>query len=136
MVLEWVFIIAGVIASFALESSLPEPLATWLSAEAGRDLTAREIALFVVFVPLIVCFIVSTVGLLCLRRWAAWLYLGTTAFGTLLMPFTGPTVEHAFAATLDEIGLMMAGAVIALAFFTDSLERSAEPPPPPLPRAP
>lgn len=136
LVLEWGFIVAGVAASFALESSLPEPLATWLSTEADREPTAREMTLFVGYLPLLVCFIVATVGLLFLRRWAAWLYLGATALGTLLMPFTGPTVEHAFADTLDAIGLMMAGAVIALAFFTDSLKSRAEPLPPPLPRAP
>lgn len=137
LVLEWVFIGASIVASSLLEPSLPEPLAAWLRAESEGDLTAREIMLFIAVVPLLVSMIVATVGLLCLRRWAAWLYLITNVVGTLLMTLTGPTVEHAFADALDEIGIVLSGMVIAIAFFTDSLiKKVVEQNPPPLPRAP
>jgi len=119
----WVFVVISIVASLILEPSLPEPLAAWLKADAERDITAGEFALLAAFIPLLVSIIVATAGLLCLQRWAAWLYLVTTVIGTLLMPFTGPTVEHALADTIDEIGIIMSGMVIALAFFTDSLKK-------------
>lgn len=137
LALELVFILVGVALSSALESSLPEPLAAWLQAESERDLTSGEIALFAVFVPLILTAIAATVGLFCLRRWAAWLYLFTCLLGVVLMPLTGPTVEHAIPDAFDEAALVLSGMVVALAFFTDSLKRGgAEQNPPPLPRDP
>jgi hypothetical protein len=91
--------------------------------------------IFSACLPLVASLIVSTIGLLCLRRWAAWLYLITNVVGMLLMPLTGPTVEHAFADLFDELGIVMSGMVIALAFFTDSLKKTADGQSlPPLPR--
>jgi hypothetical protein len=128
LLLEWVFVLGSVAVSLSLESSLPEPLVTWLNADAERDLSAQEIALHAVLVAIIASLVVATIGLLCLRRWAAWLYLIATVLGMFLVAFTGPTVEHAVADALDDAGMLMSGAVIALAFFTGSLDRSAPEP--------
>lgn len=137
LVLEWVFILVGMATAFALESSLPAPLAAWLKGEADSDLTSGQFVLVALGIPLIVSMIVATIGLLCLRRWAAWLYLITTVLEFLIMPFTGPTVEHALADALEQVATVLSGIVIALAFFTDSLKkRTAEQNPPPLPRGP
>lgn len=134
LVLEWMFIAIGMTISTALESSLPEPLTEWLRMETEADLTVGSIVLVALGIPLLIAAIVATIGLFCLRRWAAWLYLVTNALGMLTMPFTGPVVEHPLANAFDEMGVIMIGMVLALAFFTDSLkkESSAQNLPPPL----
>ena len=136
LVFEWVFVASAVAASFLLESSLPEPLSSWLRAESERDMTGGELIFALTCVPLIISIIVATIGLLCLRRWAAWLYLITAVVGVILMPLSGPHVEHAITDALGEIGSVMSGMVIALAFFTDSLgKKTITKEPPPMPSA-
>jgi len=131
--LEWVFGLSGVVAYFALESSLPQPLAAWLKAEAERDMTTLEMATVPVFLLFLVSYVVATVGLFRLRRWAAWLYLISCIGVVILTPLTGPTVQHALAQVLNDIAGMLSGMVIALAFFTDSLKEKDELNPPSLP---
>lgn len=134
LALEWVFIAAGITVSTIMESSLPEPLTTWLMTEAEADITIGDIAFVALAIPLLISAVVATVGLFCLRRWAAWLYLITTVLGMLLTPFTGPVVEHPLADMFDEFGIIMIGMVLALTFFTDSLKKnsSGQSIPPPL----
>lgn len=45
----------------------------------------------------------------------------------------GPTVMHALADTVDEIGILISGLIIGLAFFSDALRATpAQVTPPPL----
>ena len=60
-------------------------------------------------------------GLLFLKRWAVWLYLVSLIIGYLVFPFTGPTVEHALADTIDEISVLLSGFIIGIAFFSNAL---------------
>ncbi len=129
VVLIWIFGLAGLVADFALQSSLPAPLAAWLKADAARDPTLNDLVGLGASVLLIVSALVSTVGLLRLRRWAAWLYLATSILGTILSVVWLRTVlGHAYAYACYDVSTTFHGMVIALAFFTDSLnENSAEP---------
>jgi hypothetical protein len=126
VVLEWVFMALGIILSLLLESSLPVPLRDWLAADAEQELTLREFAVFLVAVPLITGAVVGSIGLLFLKRWAAWLYLVSLVIGTLLTPFAGPTVEHALTVSANEIAVLLSGLIIGLAFFSDALPRKPE----------
>jgi len=133
VILEWVFLITGLALSFALEGTLPLELRNWLASESERPLRLSDIALLLVGVPLLIADIVASVGLLFLQKWAAWLYLVSNVGGYLFLPFTGPSVDHAVADTMDEISTLLTGVVLTLAFFTTALEqrkRNAEPPPP------
>lgn len=119
--LELALAVVAIASSYALESFLPEPLRAWQAA-ASEAVTFGDFVLFAFIVPLIVCLLVASVGLLLLKRWAAWLYLGVTVVGVLLTPFTGPTVEHPLTDMAGEIGSILNGMVLGLAFFTDALK--------------
>jgi hypothetical protein len=123
LVCVWVCIAAEIALSFVLERSLPEPLQAWVGSEAERELTAVEVGLIVPFVSLLTAMIVATVGLFRHERWASWVYLAAAAVGILLTPYTGPNVEHALTATVSGIGSVLDGMVIALAFFSNALEK-------------
>jgi len=135
LALEWILFLFGAFANCALRSRLPEPLVAWLKVEDMGDSTTGELVLLAISLSLLVAMIVATAGLFCLRRWAAWLYLISFVLGIVIMALSGPNVEHAIASAFDDIGTALSGIVIALAFFTDSLKKSAaEQSPPPLPR--
>jgi hypothetical protein len=125
VVLEWVFAGSGIALSLLLESALPDPLRQWLSAELEKSLNLHDVLLLFLIVPLLLCAIVSSIGLFLLKRWAAWLYLGTVIVGFLLYPLMGPTVEHALADAVDDIAVVLSGLIIGLAFFSDALKPKA-----------
>ena len=119
--LELVLAVVAIASSYALDSFLPEPLRAWQAA-ASETVTFGDFILFAFIVPLIVCLLVASVGLLLLKRWAAWLYLGVSVAGVLITPFTGITVEHPLTDTAEEIGSVLNGLVLGLAFFSDALK--------------
>ena len=123
VVLEWVFVGVAIALSFLLESTLPAPLRDWLAtqAEAEGDLAPHEIALFIGMIPVLVCVLAGSIGLLFLKRWAAWLYLISVIIGYLLVPFMGPTVEHGVVDAFYEMATLLSGLIIGLAFFSDAL---------------
>jgi len=122
VVLEWVVVIIGLGLSFALEDNLPTPLKDWLVAEAERDTAAHDVVLLGGGVVFFLAAVVSSLGLLFLQRWAAWLYLLSVIFGCLLSPFIGPVVEHGVADAVDEAAIVLSGLVLGLAFFSDALK--------------
>lgn len=130
--LELALIVISIVLSMVLQPFLPEPLRAWL-AQNEQQLRPADLALFALFVPLLIALVVASVGLLLLKRWAAWLYLYVNVLGLLLVPFTGPTVEHAVAETFSEAGTMLGGVVLALAFFSDAIRRDEPHRPPPCP---
>jgi len=131
LVLEWVLFLAGLGLSFAMERFLPEPLRAWLSAEAEGDPTVRELAVFGLCILLLISGIVGTVGLFFLQRWAAWLYLINLVLGMPLALLAGPVVDHPLPYAIEEVGTIMYGMVIALAFFSDALRKQPAAPPAP-----
>lgn len=71
--------------------------------------------------------IAASIGLLLLKRWAAWLFLLTTAVAYTLMAFLGPTVEHGVTSAVNGAFSVVTGVILGLAFFTDALPaRGAE----------
>jgi hypothetical protein len=120
---ELVFIMLSIVLGLALESWLPGPLQEWLAAEADTDLTLDDGMLAAFGLLLLLSSIVASVGLFCLQRWAAWLFLFNVLAGYLLLLRTGPIIMHPVEATVDEIATLFSGLVLGLAFFTDALTR-------------
>jgi hypothetical protein len=128
VVLEWVLVGWVLALSYSLESSLPAALRDWLAADAERDLGLRVVALVVVMVPSLLAWLVGSIGLLFLKRWAAWVYLISLIVSLTLSPLFGPTVEHGSASAVNATATLLAGLIIGLAFFSDALRvRSARP---------
>ena len=121
VVLEWAFVGVAVALSFLLESSLPAPLRDWLAADAEADLAPHEAALLVAMILAMVCVLVGSIGLLFLKRWAAWLYLISVIIGYALFPFMGPSVAHGVADVVGDLATLLSGLIIGLAFFSDAL---------------
>lgn len=130
--LELALIVISIVLSMVLQPFLPEPLRAWI-AENEQQIRPADLMLFVLFIPLLIALVVASVGLLLLKRWAAWLYLYVNVLGLLLVPFMGPTVEHAVAEMFSEAATMLGGVVLALAFFSDAIRSDELRRPPPCP---
>jgi len=117
VVAEWVFGIVVIILSVVLEAFLPEPLQDYVAWTVEQDISLGEILVFLITVPLLLVYLVSSVGLFLLKNWARWLYLWTTVVFCFLYPFFGPTVEHGIADAVDEVTVILSGVIIGIAFF-------------------
>jgi type IV secretory pathway TrbD component len=121
IVLEWVCVLCSVGLSFALAGHLPAPLQAWRTQDFERGLTGQEMLVGAAMVVVLLAGVVASLGVFLLQRWAAWLYLTTRFVGCLLLPFTGPTVEHALTDAVDEVGTLLSGVVLGLAFFSGAV---------------
>ena len=121
VILEMAVTLAAIFVAFVPDFALPEPLSIWQDAQT--EVSVGDFIFLFLYVQLIIPWLVAVIGLLFLRRWAAWLYLIIFFLTTLCGPFTGPTVEHALVTSLSHVASVFSGMVIALAFFTDSLKR-------------
>jgi hypothetical protein len=124
VVLEWVLFVLYIALSFALADNLPAELRAWQDADAERHRDLHEWATLATGLLCLLAAFVASVGLLFLQRWAAWLYLASKVVEYLVYPFSGPTVEHALADTAEELGILVSGAILALAFFSEALRPS------------
>ena len=81
---------------------------------ADTYLVMGVLALFVLVVAL-----VATVGLLLLKRWARPLAFWTTVVSTLSYPALGPYLYSGLGLMLTEASMMLWGAALAMAYFSD-----------------
>lgn len=121
IVCQWVLVAVSVPLSFALEHTLPIQVREYLEWEANRDLTTLDLVLMTTLLVLVIGYLVSSVSLFLLRKWARWMYLACVIVGYILVPLGGATVEHGLAYTLGDVSEMLSGVIIALVFFTDVL---------------
>lgn len=130
VVVHLVLMVLGVGLSFFDDHLLPRELAEWKSMNAlGQDMTVPESALFsllsfAIFAAWCVwmlLYLVASIGLLCLKRWAAYGMMALTAlsFGFVLIE---PTVESSLLSVLSQLHLIVSGAVLAVAFVSDALQ--------------
>jgi hypothetical protein len=68
---------------------------------------------------LLAAMVVAWIALLRFWRIGPWFYLATTVGGLVLTLATGPSVTTAIETMLDTASSTIAGAVLALAFFSD-----------------
>jgi hypothetical protein len=110
--------ILGVVVSLAGESSLPAPLRDYLALQSEADLTASDIALVAVVIPLLIALLVSIIGLYCFWRFARPLTVIVWIVGLVLPVFTGPTVDPALATSLNELAAVLTGIILAVIYLT------------------
>lgn len=126
-----VLFLTGTIAVFLLHGRLPPQLRDWRAPEPER--TSSVLVLGGVGAVVFCSWAAALVGLLCLKRWAAWLFLFSLVSGYAYVALTGPSVAHGLASAIDGVSAVLSGMVLALAFFTDALKPDlrAEPVAPP-----
>lgn len=118
---EWVLIVFGVYLSFVLEKYLPQELQNYLSAESNTELSRQEDILFIAVLAVAICYFASSILLFFMKNWAKWSYLICIIIFALVLPVTGPTVEHSIADTIGEIPTLISGMILSLIFFTDTM---------------
>lgn len=113
--------IGGVFAMFEGEF-LPPLLQAWQESSLEEMSRARVLAFAVLAVLLLVAVLVATVGLLLLKKWGAWLHLGSSVIGYAALGTLGPVVEHAFTHAMEIAGALLSGCLYGVAFFTPALD--------------
>ena len=119
VIAEWVLVAAALSVESTLQSSLPEELLLYLAAAADRELGLLTYVALFCFIPL---WAVSTIGVIWLWRPARVLYAASVILSTAIVPFLGPSVVAAWAAPLEELGLITSGAILALLYFSNAAQ--------------
>jgi hypothetical protein len=119
IILEWVLIIPSIALSFLLENHLPEHLRHWFILESERDPPTLELIIGVIFLPLLLVVLTASIGLFFQKKWGIWLYLLGAIFTYILLPFLGPTVEHALVGTIEDLSTLISGLIIGIVLFTN-----------------
>jgi hypothetical protein len=92
-------------------------VAEWAFIVVEQDLKTLELAVLVIMVPMMLVLLVSSFGLFFLKNWARWLYLWTTIASYIVLPYLGPTVEHGLVGAVDDLSVLLSGAILGIAFF-------------------
>jgi uncharacterized membrane protein len=109
--------ILSVVVYFVGEPSLPASLRDYLKAE-GEDLSGRDIALAVVFFPLLIAWVVCIIGLYRLWRFARPLTVVLCIIGLISQVFTGANVSSGVAASLSDLADVLIGIILAVIYMT------------------
>jgi len=112
-------VVLSIAASFRLERTLPAALQAYLREHQDAPPDGMAVAVGVSSVVLLAAMVVAWIALLRFWRIGPWFYLATTVSGLVLTLATGPSVTTAVETMLDTASSTMAGAVLALVFFSD-----------------
>ncbi len=110
--------ILGVVVSLVGEPSLPAPLRDYLKAQNEAGLSAGNIALYAVEVPLLIASVVSIIGLYRMWRFARPLTVVVWIIGLILQVFSGPSVNSGLATSLYELAAVLNGIILAVIYMT------------------
>ena len=91
------------------------------SQDALLGLSDRLFLAFFVF--FMMWFLISSIGLFCLHRWAAWVFLAVWLLGALVIMLSGPMLENGVYNMFGALEDLAFGMAIALAFFSDALQK-------------
>ena len=108
--------IVGIVATVTGESRLPEPLQAYLQEQQNAGIGLPEAILAVIGLATVVVGIGSFVGMLLLTRWSRPLAIGATAISLVLLPLSGPTVDHGLATALYYTSGVLWGGLMAVAY--------------------
>ena len=118
IVAEVGLVVLSIVGSLLTESLLPEPLRAYVATEFEGEITTRDVAMVAAAVPLLILWLVSTIGLFFFWRPARMLYVVTMIFGLLAMPFFGPYVDVGLGAMLEDAATIISGVILALVYFS------------------
>ncbi|BCS96215.1 hypothetical protein DSLASN_18530 [Desulfoluna limicola] len=120
IIFDWFTTILYVVVSEILESSLPSQLQDYLKWEANKELTITENLIFIPVILLLVVYLISSIGLFLYKPWAKQIYIVVAFLLVALVPFAGPTVDHALTSTIGEINNINFGFIFTLLIFTNA----------------
>jgi uncharacterized membrane protein (DUF485 family) len=109
--------ILSVVVHFVGEPSLPSALRNYLKEdlEAG---SAKNVAITVVFFPLLIAWVVSIIALYRLWRFARPLTVVLCIIELIFQVFTGANVRSGVEASLDDLAAMLIGIILAVIYVT------------------
>ena len=116
-------VVLAIAASVRLEKTLPEALQAYLRAQHDAPFSSKDAVLGAAAITLLAAMVVAWIALLRFWRLGPWFYLATTVIGFVLALATGPSVTTAIETALDTASSVIAGAIIAMAFFSDVAAR-------------
>ena len=108
----------GVVVELVSESSLPEPLRSYVQAEGEKELQPSDwliLAAVLVALPLLIA---ATLGLCFFKNWARWAYLVVCVVFVAFSPLLGPVVQPAWSAAFEDCSTILTGVILALSFFS------------------
>lgn len=118
IVLSWLLAIVTVVISSATEIFLPSELKGYLDAQKNTPITASESIKFIFAIVYIIFSFVISVGLFLFKRWAKTLLLLSYAIGALLLLAFGPYVQTGLVDSLEYLGNILNGIILALVYFS------------------
>jgi hypothetical protein len=128
IVAEVGFVVLSVVGSLLTESLLPEPLRAYLATEFEGDIiSVRDLVMICTGIPLVILWLVSSIGLFFFWRPARILYVVAMIFGLLATPFFGPYVDAGLGAMLEDVATIISGIIVALVYFSPVKELFNEP---------
>jgi uncharacterized membrane protein (DUF2068 family) len=110
----------SIATGLAMDDLLPEPLREW-SINAQDFSGAQLLTLGVLVMYAIGALIAGSIGLLRMKYWGAWLHLSSSLTGFVMLPMYGPIVQHPLTSLVDGLGVLVAGCLYGVAFFSTAL---------------
>jgi hypothetical protein len=98
-----------------------ESLVSEVAEEPGTEgsFTMRDWMTIGIGIPLVIALLASSIGLFFFRPFARPLYLATTLGSILIVPlYGGPYVVSGWMQTLDDIGLILSGVILATIYWS------------------
>ncbi len=113
----------SIATGLALDDLLPEPLLAW-TIESQDFSGTQLLALGILVLYAIAALISGSVGLLRMKRWGAWVHLSASLTGFIALPLYGPIVQHPVTSLVDGLGVLVAGCLYGVAFFSTALSET------------
>jgi hypothetical protein len=124
---DMVLVVAGAVVGMIGEAWLPEPLRAFEQARAAAELETKDRILLGAAIPLVLAWLVASIGLMCFWRPARLLYLGCIVGSGVLMLIGGPYISTGLGEALDSISLTLSGFLLALIHFSPLQELYEKP---------
>ncbi len=122
IIAQWIILIAAIASGFVEEKYLPDMLIFYLAEQEAAGFTSAENITFSVISLFFVGYLISSIGLLCMKRWSRSLYLNVNIGLIIVTFFVGPQIVTPVSFALNDIYMAMVGLTIGLLYFTDTKE--------------
>ncbi|GFE78082.1 hypothetical protein GCM10011487_00820 [Steroidobacter agaridevorans] len=115
-----VLAILGSLVDFFMPGLVPQELNDAYEAyDPGEPQLWLALAMGILALVLVVGAIVGAVGLWLFKRWGRGLSFWLTASSIVTYPFLGPVLYSGWSLMLTEVGMMLWGAALAMAYFSE-----------------
>jgi hypothetical protein len=122
VVTDWCLAAIAIPLAFLLEPSLPPQFREFLALEQERPFGVVELLQSAAMLLSIVLWVVGSVGLFLLQRWARPVYCAAVVTGVMFTPFVGPIVMAPLAAALEDASLIVSGLVLGIIYLSPGRE--------------